>query len=376
MDLEQAQDVQQEVYIPPYQARVQGTALEGQIVLEDYPVGPGDRFILSIMTVEPYLEIVTVSPSGMIILPWIGALAVSGLTADETIAHILNLVQQNLPRYEATCTLYGIREIRVSVSGAVRKPGLYTMTPLSRLSDLFQKAGGLLSSAALHRIELHRGSEEPLILDLNKYYFEGELSENLCLRGGDQITAPYGDITKDYILLGGLGSAPRYFPLKNGESLASIMSRTNFGEGADLNSVIIERAGEAANPAELHVAAKDYHSFALQPGDILYVNRIPRISVVGEINRPGQYNYQPGMAVGDYITLAGGVTKDGSARRTVITSADGKVRKGSRIEVSPGDTVFVPRSFNSVFLGQLGVIQAALTFLNIYLAYLAATRVS
>lgn len=375
-DLEQMQAIQQEPYVPPYQAQVQGTALEGTIALENYVVGPGDRFILSIMSVEPYLEIVTVSPSGMIILPTIGTLTVEGLTAEETIEHILNLVQQILPRYEATCTLYGIREIRVSISGAVRKPGLYTLTPMSRLSDLFQRAGGLWPSAALHRIIVRRGSIEPLILDLNEYFHEGDLLQNPRLRGGDQIIVPYSDITTDYIRVGGLAPSPRYYPLKSKESLAAFMNRTNFGEGADVKNVIIERVHEAEDPEELHIAAKDYHSFALEPGDVLYINSIPRVSVIGEINRPGLYNFQPGMTASGYVNLAGGITRNGSAHKAIITDADGEVRRGRNIMIDPGDSVFIPRSFNSVFLGQLGVIQAALTFLNIYMAFLAATRVS
>jgi protein involved in polysaccharide export with SLBB domain len=370
------QEIQQEPYVPPYQAQVQGTALEGIIALKDYMVGPGDRFILSLMSAEPYLEIVTVSPSGMIILPSIGTLTVEGLTAEESIEHILNLVQQSYPRYEATCTLYGIREIRVSVTGAIRKPGLYTMTPMSRLTDLFQKAGGLWSSAAQHRVELRRGSDDPIILEVNKYYFEGDLQQNPRLSGGDQIIVPFSDITEDYIRVGGLAPASRYYPLKVGEDLSSFMNRTNFGEASDVENVIIERFHDAKDSEELHIDAKDYQSFALEPGDVIYVNRIPRVSVIGEINRPAQYNYQPGMTAGDYVNLAGGISRNGSAHKAIITDADGKVRKGRNIKIDPGDSVFVPRSFNSIVLGQLGVIQAALTFLNLYLAYLAATRVS
>jgi protein involved in polysaccharide export with SLBB domain len=374
--LEQMQVIQQEPYVPPYQVQVQGTALEGIIELEDYTVGPGDRFILSIMRVDPYLEIVTVSPSGMIILPALGTLSVKGQTAAETIESILNLAQRSLPRYEATCTLYGIREIRVSLTGAVRKPGFYTMTPMSRLTDLFQEAGGLQSNAAQHKIELHRGSDDPIILEVNKYYFEGDLEQNPRLAGGDQFIVPFSDIAEDYIRYGGLAPSSRYYPLKFGKNLASVMNRTNFGEGADVNNVIVERTSGTKDQEQLHIASKDYQSFVLEPGDVIYVNKIPRVSVIGEINRPGQYNYQPGMTAGDYIILAGGISKDGSARSAIVKKADGEVRRGKNIQVDPGDSVVIPRSFNSVFLGQLGVVQAALTFLNIYLAYLAATRVS
>ena len=79
-----------------------------------------------------------------------------------------------------------------------------------------------------------------------------------------------------------------------------------------------------------------------------------------------------GLTVEDYVILAGGVTRDGSAHRVEVTRKNGRTLRGRDAEVQAGDVIYVPRSFNSVFLGQLGMIQAALTFLNIYLAYLAA----
>jgi len=57
-----------------------------------------------------------------------------------------------------------------------------------------------------------------------------------------------------------------------------------------------------------------------------------------------------------------------------IARADGRTLRGGDTQVQAGDAIYVPRSFNSVFMEQLGMIQAALTFLHIYLAYLAATR--
>jgi polysaccharide export outer membrane protein len=72
------------------------------------------------------------------------------------------------------------------------------------------------------------------------------------------------------------------------------------------------------------------------------------ISVLGEVNHPGQYPYQPGMTTLDAVALAGGftyraVTGYASDWRTAGNgSADavkGKVGPGSRLE--PGDVVTI-----------------------------------
>lgn len=360
--------------VPPYQVPVKGTALEHTIIPGDYMVGPGDRFIVSILGSEPYIELITVTPTETVVLPGIGALSVAGLSAEAAGQRVLTFIKEIFPNYEASCSLYGIREIRVSVSGAVKRPGLTEVTPLSRLTDLLDAAGGVRPSAVIHRIRLIRDSEENRILDLTSYYHEGDLSQNPYLKGGDQVIVPYGEVTTDLVLVRGLGTGITYHAIKSGETLASLMKRIAHGKNADRGSVTLQRRREGSQLEQLLVAADQFSTTTLQPGDVLYIDAIAEIAVVGEVRKPGQFAFQPGLTAADYVILAGGVTRDGSSRKVEIARADGRTLGGGDTQVQAGDTIYVPRSFSSVFLGQLGMVQAALTFLNIYLAYLAATR--
>jgi polysaccharide export outer membrane protein len=70
------------------------------------------------------------------------------------------------------------------------------------------------------------------------------------------------------------------------------------------------------------------------------------ISVLGEVNHPGQYPYQPGMTMLDAVALAGGFTYRAitAYARDVRPSPDGTFAKGkilndSRLE--PGDVVTI-----------------------------------
>ena len=370
----QTEAEQQVKTMPPYQVPVRGTALEHTIVPGDYIVGPGDQFIVSIRAMEPYLELTTVTPTGILVLPGIGPVAVDGLSAEAAGQRALDLIKEIYPNYQATCALYGIREIRVSVSGAVKRPGLAKITPLSRLTDLLNAAGGVRPNAVLHRIRLIRDSEEDRILDLTSYYHEGDLSHNPYLRSGDQVIVPYGEITSDLVLVRGLGTGITYQAIKPGETLASLMKRIAHGKNADRGRVTLQRRGGADQPEQQVIAADQFSSTTLQPGDVLYIDTIAEIAVVGEVRAAGRFAFQPGLTAGDYIVLAGGVTRDGSSRKVEVTRTSGRILHSRKTQVQAGDIIYVPRSFNSVFLGQLGMIQAALTFLNIYLAYLAATR--
>ncbi|MFB0517194.1 MAG: SLBB domain-containing protein [Candidatus Neomarinimicrobiota bacterium] len=372
-DRDQAETRPEEKIVPPYQIPVKGTALEHTIVPAEYMVGPGDRFIVSILSSEPYLELVTVAPTGIIVLPGIGAVAAADLTAEDASKRVLAVIKEFYPAYEASCVLYGIREIRVSVSGAVKSPGFHEVTPLSRLTDLLNLAGGIQPNAALHRIQLVRRSEGNQVLDLASYYHDGDLSQNPYLKEGDQVIVPYGDVKGDLVSVRGLAVNPAYYAVKPNETVAYFIKRISTGTQADLTNITLQRLQGHESSVLQVISADQFSTFTLQPGDVVYIDCIASVSVIGEVRKPGQYAFQPGLKAEEYIVLAGGANRDGSLRQMEVIRANDQTLQGKATEVQEGDTIYVPRSFSSVFLGQLGMIQAALTFLNIYLAYLAAS---
>jgi polysaccharide export outer membrane protein len=103
-----------------------------------------------------------------------------------------------------------------------------------------------------------------------------------------------------------------------------------------------------ATPAELEVRIAD----ALKRGALL---REPSVSVevtgyrpifiLGEVARPGQYPYQPGMTVVTAVSVAGGFTYRAiEDQASIIRSTDGRVqeaRAGRQSYVAPGDVITV-----------------------------------
>jgi protein involved in polysaccharide export with SLBB domain len=361
-------------FLPPYQVAVRGTALESTIIPTEYIVGPGDRFVITILSTEPYMELVTVTPTGELVLPRVGSVSVTGLTADEASKKVIASIANTFPTHESNCILYGIRQIRVSVSGAVGSAGFHVVTPLSRVTDLLAISGGIEPTGAIQRVELLRGEGPKTYLDLISYYHDGDLAQNPLLQEGDQLIVPNGDLISDLVLIRGLAATPKYYPIRPNETVATLLGRIPIESQADLSSVTIQRHTQSAAEEDQVVVTGQFQEVRIYPGDEIFIPRIAIIAVTGEVRRPGNYAFQPGMEASDYIVIAGGVTRDGSANRVLIDRKTGKKHTGLSTEILGGDTVYVPRSFNSVFLGQLGMIQAALTFLNIYLAYLAATK--
>ncbi len=84
----------------------------------------------------------------------------------------------------------------------------------------------------------------------------------------------------------------------------------------------------------------------LRPNDIIFVAQQKNFYVYGEVRKPGMYPIEDDLNVMRVLSIGGGVSERGSARRIVIhrKAADGKVREiPAQItdKVEPGDVVFV-----------------------------------
>jgi polysaccharide export outer membrane protein len=89
-----------------------------------------------------------------------------------------------------------------------------------------------------------------------------------------------------------------------------------------------------------------------EPSVSVQVVQYRPISVLGEVNRPGQYPYQPGMTMLDAVALAGGftyraVTDSATDQRSSDEPAgqpvEGSVGPGSNL--APGDVITIPQRY-------------------------------
>ena len=98
---------------------------------------------------------------------------------------------------------------------------------------------------------------------------------------------------------------------------------------------------------------KDLPDLVLEDGDRFVVPSQPStVSVVGAVYNQNAFIYRPGLRVTEYLTRAGGPTKDADTSSLYVVRADGSVisrrRSGwifDRFEgeqLMPGDTIVVP----------------------------------
>lgn len=123
-----------------------------------------------------------------------------------------------------------------------------------------------------------------------------------------------------------------------GKSTGPILPHATNGEpGAEVIRVNL-RDIEAGNLAD---------NVALRPNDTVFVPEAPQVFVSGEVRSPGAYPYQPGLSVRQLISMAGGLTPEGSmGRLRAVRKKDGKskeVKLGVDDPIQPGDTLVVRR---------------------------------
>jgi polysaccharide export outer membrane protein len=116
----------------------------------------------------------------------------------------------------------------------------------------------------------------------------------------------------------------------------------------------IERAANAKDANVVRVNLQNLQgaltqNVELRAGDTIFVPRAETVFVSGEIRSAGEYVVRKGMTVRQVITLAGGMTERGSARRIqiirTVNGVDSTMSATLQDIVRAGDTVVVKPSF-------------------------------
>ena len=194
----------------------------------DYKIGPEDLIEISVFEEEKLNKTVRVSSQGNISLPLLGILRVKGLTANELEREVRELLAEKYLRDpHVGVFIKEYRSQRISVIGAVEKPGPYDVTGQKTILSILGMAGGLKEDAGpllflirppqpeeeeVSQGEKDSGTMKPntFVIDLEELLVKGDLTLNLPLIHGDVINIPISG----KIFVGGEVNKPGGFPLK------------------------------------------------------------------------------------------------------------------------------------------------------------------
>ena len=120
------------------------TLVAAQVAEQDYRIGSLDVLDISVFGVPDLTKTVRVSATGQIVLPLIGAVDARGRTTRELEAELAaKLGDKYLQSPDVTVAVKEATSQRVTVSGAVKQPGVFPLTGRTTLLQTIALAGGL-----------------------------------------------------------------------------------------------------------------------------------------------------------------------------------------------------------------------------------------
>lgn len=303
--------------------------LDKEINPSEYYVGPGDVFHLFTDIPGTRIEDVQMSPDGKLMIQGVGAVSVRGMTLSQAEQAASAAIRRVFKANTVSLTLKKVRSFKITVVGAVRKPGIIPASATDRVSEVIDRAGGMMFNASLRHIVIRRDSSLPVTVDLMRY-LSGELAFNPTLRGGDVVYVPVASEKGNIEVAGEVGE-PGKFEFRQGDSLFTVL---RFAQGllvsSYLDSVEIVRFTGRGNEIErLYVAIPDVNlnnissdkkaNIPLEIGDRIYVRAKPNwleqraVAITGEVRYPGRYAvYQDSTKLSEVIQRAGGMLETAS----------------------------------------------------------------
>jgi polysaccharide export outer membrane protein len=248
---------------------------------EDYRIGAKDLLEISVFGLNELNKTVRVSEGGKITLPLLGEVEVEGLTKTELEKKLSQLLEEKyLQSPQVTVFIKEYQSKRISVLGAVGKPGPYELIGRQTLLQLIAEAGGLTERAGDKIIvirQLQDGSSTALKISIDNLIVEGDASLNIPLEANDIVNIPVDKEVFIYVF----GQVKRSGALKVKKSniptlLQAIAQAGGFSERASKSKVLIKRIDKDGEEQKIKVNVKDIikgkkKDIRLLENDVVYV---------------------------------------------------------------------------------------------------------
>jgi protein involved in polysaccharide export with SLBB domain len=295
---------------------------------KEYLLGTGDQLTIDIWGASEKTYQVSINPEGLIKIPSLGPIYLSGLSIELASKKIISqmtklydgLKGQNKNTY-AQVSLSSIRSIKVTIVGEVDNPGTYTLSSLSTIFHALYLAGGTSYMGNLRDIALYRANKKIVSLDVYDFLKSGDMTNNLRLEDQDLIMIlPYNK----RVSINGEVKRPMIYELKPDDDLADLIEMASgFTDDAYPSLVTVNRK----NDYDLEIITlkdKNFKGFQLKPSDKVHIASIynvfeNRVEIKGAVFRPGYYQLTDSMTLKDLIDKSEGVLRDAFLARGLIT---------------------------------------------------------
>lgn len=250
--------------------------------IKEYKIGPKDLLEITVFELPDLNQTVRVSEDGSVSLPLLGRVEIEGLTREELEKKLADLLEEKyLKKARVTIFIKEYQSKRVSVIGAVGKPGMYELLGRVSLLEMISQAGGLTDQAASELYILREGENETqtkLTIDLNDLIINNNQKLNIPLMPKDVINIPIDQIINVFVF--GAVRNPGALQVKMSKKITLLQAIAQAGgtvDGASKSGIVIKRKDKkTGKEVNIKLNLKDIikgkkADIELQEGDVVYV---------------------------------------------------------------------------------------------------------
>jgi protein involved in polysaccharide export with SLBB domain len=240
---------------------------------------------------------------------------------------------------------------QVTVEGMVHRPAIYELNGETTLNQVLDLAGGVLATASLKQINVQRieAHERRTMFSLQLPGDADAVKKEIAgfqVQGGDDVVIsqilPYN---QQAVYLEGHVYRPGKYPYRDGMTINDLLKSYQdvMPEPAD-HAEIVRLQSPDFRPETIGFNLPDVlignETIPLQPFDLIriysrYEIDSPRVSIEGQVLRPGSYPMSQGMTVAGLVRMAGGFTR--SAYRAEADLASYVVQDGQKVLLNHSD---------------------------------------
>ncbi len=301
---------------------------------KNYVLGPDDELIVDINGYSEEHYNLTVNADGYVKINKIGNVYVAGLTIEEAqnrLIYKLSSIYIGLKKFKgrtdinglyASISLGNIRTIQVSVVGEAQFPGTYSVPSLSKVMNVLYLAGGPTENGSFRDVQIVRNNKVIAHLDLYEFITQGFSKSDVTVHDQDIIKI---GLYKSRIEIKGRVKRSAFFEPLPTESLATIFENYagGFLENAYKDLLKVERITKTERKL-IDINYSIANSFFPADGDIILAEAITenryenRVTLEGEVFRPGVFSLDSKLTLSGLIKKAGGVKENAFLTRVTI----------------------------------------------------------
>jgi protein involved in polysaccharide export with SLBB domain len=301
---------------------------------KSYIIGPDDELIVDINGYSEEHYTLNVNADGFVKINRIGNVFVSGLTIEEAKNRIIKKLSQiyvglrsnsNNPgpmTLSASISLGNIRTVSVTIQGEVMFPGTYSVPSLARVMNVLYLAGGPNEKGTFREIQVIRNKKVFATIDLYDLLTSGIQKNDINIQDQDIIKV---GVYKNRIELKGNIKREGLFEVLSNENFDYVLNEFGggFTENAFKDLIKVKRFTNR-DLKLIDLNADFFNSFHPISGDVFQAESIDenhfdnKVSISGEVFRPGDFSLDSNPTLLKLISRAGGLRETSFLERGVI----------------------------------------------------------